>query len=309
MAGIAFMFPGQGAQEVGMGKDIFRSSPYFRELVELGSDLTHEDLERLCLRGPDKKLRRSFFLQPIMIAVSLGYLRALTDEGIEADVVLGHSLGEITALAAAGVVSGREAIAIAVKRGELMDNAASEVKGSMLAVLSANLESVEELVSEIGQPKRLALANDNAPGQVVVSGETELLEQFSELVSSRRLGRCKKLSVSGPWHTPLLSQAQKSFEDWIKQTAFRSPSRQLILNATGKTETDPDNIRQLISRQLTSPVRWRDCVGTLKEMNLTDILEVGPGRVLSGLVRLNHISDSTRIFNINNLRGLAHFKG
>ncbi|MBC8453749.1 ACP S-malonyltransferase, partial [PVC group bacterium] len=103
--------------------------------------------------------------------------------------------------------------------------------------------------------------------------------------------------------------AQETFEDWIKQTAFKSPSRQLILNATGKVESEPDNIKQLISHQLTSPVRWRDCVNTLKEMNLTDILEVGPGRVLSGLVRLNHISGSTRIFNINNLRGLAHFKG
>jgi len=276
--------------------------------MKLGSDLTHEDLKLLCLRGPDKKLRRSFFLQPIMVSVSLGYLKALADEGVQADVVLGHSLGEITALAAADVVSDKEAVSIAAKRGELMDCAASIHGGGMLAVLSVPLETVEGLIAEISSPGRITLANDNAPGQVVISAAAELLDQFSNLVASRRLGRCKRLSVSGPWHTPLMSRAQHEFEEWIATIAFASPSAQLVLNATGGVESDPQRIKQHISSQLTSPVRWRECVNTLKRMDLDAILEVGPGRVLSGLVRLNGLAGEKRVFNINNLRGLAHYR-
>ena len=302
------MFPGQGSQEVGMARDLFGSSSYFRALMELGSDLTHEDLEALCLRGPEKKLRSSFFLQPIMVAVSLGYLKSLTERDIEADVVLGHSLGEISSLAAAGVVSDREAISIAVKRGELMDRAAAMSGGSMMAVLRVPLEIVTELIEEVAASGGITLANDNAPDQVVLSGAVEQLKQLSILVASRRLGRCRQLPVSGPWHGPQMSSARQGFEEWISSVDFRSPVRVLILNATGEAETCPREIRRSVSRQLTSPVLWRDCMNTLRGMNIGTLLEVGPGRVLSGLARVNGFAGVTRIFNINNLRGLTHYR-
>lgn len=304
----AFLFPGQGSQEVGMAHDLFDSSPYFRTLIELGSDLTHENLEALCLRGPEKRLRQSFFLQPALVAVSLGYLERLKEHGITADVVLGHSLGEITALAAAGVVTDREAVTIAAKRGELMDQAASKCNGGMLAVLAVSPPSIAGLLAEIGEPGGITLANDNAPDQVVLSGAVELLKRFADLVAARRLGRCRALPVSGPWHSPLMSGARIEFEKWIQPFHFGAPHIPLMLNATGALEGDPQRIRQLISQQLTSPVLWRECMGTLRAMSAGLLLEVGPGRVLSGLARVNGLAGEVRIFNINNLRGLAHYR-
>ncbi len=291
-----------------MARDLFGDSVYFRSLIELGSDLTHEDLGTLCLRGPEKRLRQSFFLQPILVAVSLGYLKYLTEAGIAADVVLGHSLGEVTALAAAGIVSDREAVAMAAERGRLMDEAASQCNGGMMAVLSVPLEAVRSVLAEIDEPGRLTVANENAPDQVVISGTVELLKTFGDLVAARRLGRCRMLAVAGPWHSPLMAPARLEFERWIAGTGFRPPRIPIVLNATGATESDPARIREMISGQLTSPVRWRDCLETLKRMNAVILMEVGPGRVLSGLARANGMGSETRIFNINNLQGLAHYR-
>jgi [acyl-carrier-protein] S-malonyltransferase len=302
----AFLFPGQGSQEVGMAHDLFDASPYFRSLIELGSELTREDIASLCLRGPERKLRQATYLQPALVAVSLGYARCLADHGIQADVVAGHSLGEISALAAAGVVSDRDAVTIAARRGELMDATAATCAGGMLAVLSASPETVRALLDEIGKPDRITVANENAPDQVVVSGELELLQRLSEFITARRLGRAKLLPVAGPWHSPFMSEARNRFEQWIASVEFRAPAVPLVLNATGAAEADPLQIRSLITRQLTSPVYWRRCMETIKAMDVTVLLEVGPGRVLSGLARINGFARETQIHNINNLRGLAH---
>ena len=304
----AFMFPGQGAQEVGMAADLFDASPHFRDLMALGAELTHEDLLTLCLRGPERKLRRAFLLQPVMVAVSLGYLRRLLAEDLVPVACLGHSLGEITALAAAGVVSDREAVTIAAKRGELMDSAASRCDGGMLAVLSVALAQVEELLAEFDEGDRITMANDNADGQVVVSGDSEALRSFASLVSSRKLGRCKPLAVAGPWHSPFMASAQSEFEAWIEKNTFSPPSIPLILNSTGTVENDPQSIKKLISRQLTSPVRWRQSMQTLRGLGVDTLFEIGPGRILSGLARANGLSGYVRVFNINNLRGLAHYR-
>lgn len=298
------MFPGQGSQEVGMGRDLFPESPLFCELMEEGSDLTGEDLKSLCLRGPEKKLRRSFFLQPILVSVSLGYRDCLVRQGITADVILGHSLGEITALAAAGVVSPEVAVRIAAKRGALMDDAASHCDGGMLAVLSVPVDDVRALLKEMGDPDQLTVANDNAPGQLILSGASDMLAQFAERAAAQKMGRCKRLSVSGPWHSPLMKDARVAFEEWIAGVPFLPPANDLLLNATGQTETEPEEIRHLISRQLTSPVLWRNCMATLAQMGPDRLLEIGPGRVLSGLARLNGLGGDLRVFNINNLRGI-----
>jgi [acyl-carrier-protein] S-malonyltransferase len=300
----AFMFPGQGAQEVGMGRDLFSDSPRFQSLLELGCELTHEDLGSLCRRGPERKLRRSFFLQPLMVTVSLGYLQLLLDAGVAADLVLGHSLGEIAALAAAGVVSDETAVRIAVKRGELMDKAATELEGGMTAVLSVQLEDLQALLNELSDPAGVVVANDNAPGQIVISGHAQQLEEVADLVKARRLGRCRKLAVSGPWHGPWMESAHREFETWIETIEFRSPSVPLVLNATGKREDQPDRIKQLITGQLTSPVLWRQCMDELKRVGVTTLVEIGPGRVLSGLARLNGFGTESQLFCVNSRRGV-----
>jgi [acyl-carrier-protein] S-malonyltransferase len=301
---IAFLFPGQGSQEIGMGLDLFRDDAHFRSLIEYASAMTEEDLEKLCLKGPEKRLIAARYLQPLLVAVSLGYLRRIREAGVAPDVVLGHSLGEITALAASGVVGEREAVAIAAKRGELMDEAAAQCDGTMMAVMFVPLEKVEKILEEMGAPDRIVLANDNAPDQIVISGDNKLLDQFAHWVTHEKLGKCRKLVVSGPWHSQFIRSARLRFEDWAEPVPFKRPECALVLNATAKCEMHPTTIKHLVTWQLTAPVFWRECMTSLKEMGIDTILEIGPGRVLSGLTRVNGLTKDVAVYNVNNLRGV-----
>ena len=313
---IVFLFPGQGSQEVGMGHDLFKGDAHFRGLVSIASDLTHEDLEKLCLRGPEKKLRKAQFHQPLLAAVSLGYLAHVRDAGIWPSVVLGHSLGEITSLAVCGVISDEDAVTIAAKRGELMDDAASRCSGGMMAVLFMPLDAVNELLAEMnksfgissgaspGLPDRIVLANDNAPNQIVISGDSQALAEFSRRVSERDFGKCKSILVSGPWHSPFMNGAYEDFKKWVGAIPFSAPTVSLILNSTARCESDPEMIRQLVTDQLVRPVQWRLCMEAVRNMHPDAILEIGPGRILSGLVRVNGFPKKTVVYNVNNFAGL-----
>ncbi|HEX7569309.1 MAG TPA: ACP S-malonyltransferase [Verrucomicrobiae bacterium] len=337
-----FLFPGQGSQEIGMAADLFKADAPFRELARRASERTGADLEKICRRGPERELTRTKNLQPLLVCVSLGYLRHLADKGIRADKVLGHSLGEISALAAAGVVSFETAVDIAAKRGELMDAAASRVAGGMTAVISSEREAVLQLLAQkfpevrlvpeqlvgssafrrpdtVAQPDRLkaelqtaavtscaqlVLANDNTPNQIVLSGEIAALEQFTALVAAEKLGQCRRLAVAGAWHSPLMAQAAQEFSNWLEMVEFHAPKLPLIFNVTAETESDPQKIRQFIARNLVEPVRWRTAMASLRGAEKLALFEVGPGRVLSGLARANGFGDDVKIFNINNLRGV-----
>ena len=299
-----FLFPGQGSQEIGMAADLFKSDPPFRELIRRASERTGSDLEKICLRGPDRELTRTRNLQPLLVGVSLGYLRHLTDKGIQPDTVLGHSLGEISALAAAGIVSFETAVDIAAKRGELMDAAAARVQGGMIAVISSEREAVLQLLALKFAAGQLVLANDNTPNQLVLSGEVTALEQFAALVAAEKLGQCRRLAVAGPWHSPLLAAAQREFSSWLDTVKFHAPEVPVIFNVTAETGTDPAKIRQLVARNLVEPVRWRAAMDSLRGEEKLALFEVGPGRVLSGLARANGFGDEVKIFNLNNLRGV-----
>jgi [acyl-carrier-protein] S-malonyltransferase len=303
---IVFLFPGQGSQEVGMGQDLFKggSQTHFRRLVSLASDVTHEDLEKLCLHGPEKKLRKAQYLQPLLAAVSLGYLAHVREAGIKPSVVLGHSLGEITSLAASGVVSDEDAVLIAAKRGQLMDDAASRCNGAMMAVLFVALDTVKELIAGMNAPDRIVLANDNAPDQIVVSGDARTLEEFSRRLSGQGLGKCKSILVSGPWHSPFMNGACELFKTWVAALPFSKPSVSLMLNGTARCESDPEVIRQQVSDQLVRPVQWRLCMEAVRDMHPDVFLEIGPGRILSGLVRVNGFPKKTIVYNVNNFTGL-----
>jgi len=283
---------------------LFKVDAPFRELVRRASDRTGSDLEKICLCGPDRELTRTNHLQPLLVCVSLGYLRRLGENGVRPEIVLGHSLGEISALAAAGIVSYETAVDIAAKRGELMDATAALVAGGMAAVISSERESILHLLAQKFSSARLVLANDNTPDQIVLSGETAALEEFIKLVAIKGLGRCRRLAVAGPWHSPLMAQAQREFSSWLDTMEFHPPKVPLIFNVTAGYETDPHKIRQLIARNLIEPVRWRTAMDSLRGREKLVLFEIGPGRVLSGLARANGFGNKTRIRNINNQRGV-----
>ena len=299
-----FLFPGQGSQEIGMAADLFKADAPFRELVRRASKRTGSDLEKICLRGPEREQTRTKNLQPLLVCVSLGYLRHLTDKGIRPDKVLGHSLGEISALAAAGCVSFETAVDIAAKRGELMDAAATRVSGGMSAVIAPERKKVLHLLAQHFSSAQLVLANDNAPNQIVVSGEIAALERFTALVASGKLGQCRRLAVAGPWHSPLMAPAQQEFSGWLETIEFHPPKVPLVFNVTAGVETDPQKIRQLVARDLVEPVRWRTAMDSLRGAEKLALFEIGPGRVLSGLARVNGFGGETRICNVKNLRGV-----
>lgn len=307
MGKTAFLFPGQGSQEIGMGRDLFKSDSYFHSLVEFASDYTKEDLKRLCLKGPEKKLIKSHILQPLLSAVSLGYLRYIRESGIKSDFVLGHSLGEITALGAAGVIDDKETVLIAAKRGQLMDAAAEKCNGTMMAVIFVPLEKVEQILFEMNEPHSIALANDNAPNQIVLTGSRDTLKRFAQLLKSKNIGgSCMDIIVSGPWHSHFLTSAREEFEVWAEPIYFKKPHTNLILNATAEVEAHPTTIKHLITWQLTSPVYWRECMESCKAKGVDTILEIGPGRVLSGLVRVNSFPKTTAVYSVNNLHGVEN---
>lgn len=299
-----FVFPGQGSQAIGMAADLFKSDARFRELVGRASQRTGRDLETICLRGPERELTRTRQLQPLLVCVSLGYLRHLGKSEIAPAKVLGHSLGEISALAAAGCVSFESAVDIAAKRGELMDAAAVKAPGGMAAVMFSERQPVLQLLAQNYSRAQLVLAIDNTPNQMVVSGEMAALAQFTALVTAEKLGQCRRLAVAGPWHSPLMAPAQQAFSDWLETIEFQPPGIPLIFNVTAAPESDPQTIRQLIARNLTEPVRWRSAMESLPGAAKLALYEVGPGRVLSGLARANGLGDEAQIFNINNLRGV-----
>ena len=308
MAKTAFLFPGQGSQEIGMGLDLFeQQDPFFKSLIEYGSDLVKRDLKELCLNGPDSELRKASVLQPALVSVCLGYHNKLTQSGITADVVLGHSLGEITSLAAANVITVDQAVMIAAKRGQLMDKVASICDGGMLAVMFMPLTDVELLLTEINQPDRIVLANDNAPDQVVLSGEIKFLDQFTDMITARKLGKSKRVPVVGPWHSPFLFDVMLEFEKWVESVPFKKPSIPLILNATANTEFHQSTIKHLSSWQLTSPVFWRESMDKLKETGVDTLIEIGPGKVLSGLARVNGFKKETRLVSIQNCQQITEF--
>jgi len=284
-----------------MAADLFRWDAGFRSLVQAASAEVGEDLEKICLRGPDKLLRRSRILQPLIVAISLGYYRHLTEAGVHANVMLGHSLGEITALGASGVVTAEEAVLMAAKRGALMEAAAAQVRGGMLAVTTTHREQALQLVD---RPDAV-LANDNTPHQFVLSGDLDALEDIRHRLTQGGLGRAQLLPVDGPWHSSFMAGARDAFAQWATSIHFRPPSVPLIPNATGTPQTDPAQIKQCVTDTLAGPVRWRTCLGCLRTMQPRQLFEIGPGRILAGLARVNGFGDGVRVFSVNNLRGVA----
>ncbi|MFA4965583.1 MAG: ACP S-malonyltransferase [Thermoleophilia bacterium] len=280
MGKLALMFPGQGSQVVGMGCDLCAAHPRMRETYAEASSILDFDLESLCAIGPAEALARTDVTQPALLANSIGVFRVLTDEGLRFDAALGHSLGEYSALVATGALSFADGLRLVRRRGEEMLRAAEASPGGMAAIIGLDDAAVEGLCAA---SDGLWPANFNSPGQVVVSGTKAALDDLAGKAQQAGARRVMPLPVSGGFHSPLIAAAQGPLRAELEKTGWHTPKPAFFSVCTSRFESG--DLVELLAHQLVSPVRFTESVKTLWAAGYDSFLEVGPGGVLSGLVR------------------------
>jgi [acyl-carrier-protein] S-malonyltransferase len=267
-----------------MGKDFYGDQPKAKELFDLAEEVTGLPLKRLCFEGPMEELTETVNLQPAVTVVNLCVFEALMAAGVKPRAVCGHSLGEYSALYAAGVLSAKDTLAAVRERGRLMQREAEKHQGAMAAIIGVAPDKLADLLGFLIESGPFALANFNTPEQTVVSGTPELVAKAGELAKAAG-ARAVPLKVSGAWHSPLMAGATQDFTDFLAALTFQTPNLPLYLNATAQSEDDPLRLRKAMSGQLTSPVRFCDLIFNLKAAGIDTWVEVGPKNVLKGLVR------------------------
>jgi [acyl-carrier-protein] S-malonyltransferase len=295
---VAFCFPGQGSLEVGMGREIAESVPEAMEVFRKGSEASGLDLERLCFDAPLDELVRTDVQQPALVATSLAVLAALNARGLHPDFVVGHSVGEFTALAAASSLDVAESIALVRERGLAMDEAARESNGSMAAILGLDDPIVEDLCAEI---EGVWPANYNCPGQIVVSGTQAAVDELCARAEAAGARRTVKLKVSGAFHSPLVARAADRLRPALDRVRFRDPVAPFMSTVTAKIEP-AHRMATLLVEQLTAPVKFTQAARGLIEEGARVFVEVGPSNVLSGL--LKRIDRTVKAVSVNNVAGL-----
>jgi [acyl-carrier-protein] S-malonyltransferase len=298
MTKVAFMFPGQGSLEEGMGREIVEAVPEAMAVFREGSEAAGIDLVKLCFETPLSELVETENQQPALVATSLAINEAIRVRGIEPDFVVGHSVGEFAALAAARSLSPAEAIALVRERGLAMAAAARERPGTMAAILGLADEAVENICTRI---HNVWPANYNCPGQVVVSGAAGAVEECCDEAEQAGARRAIRLRVSGAFHSPLVERAAERLRPAIERVNFKEPLAPFISTVTAQLE-HAQRYRTLLVEQLTAPVRFTQAAGELIRSGVTVFVEVGPGNVLSGL--LKRIDTRVRVLSVNNLRSL-----
>ena len=284
MAETAFLFPGQGSQYVGMGKELCQRFPECRLWFDEASDIIGTDLTRLCFEGPEEELRETRNTQPALFVKSWAAWSAVRD-ALSADFVAGHSLGEYSALAVAGAISFEDGVRAVRKRGELMWESGVKRPGTMAAVLGLDRAAAEALCEEASSAGLVQPANLNCPGQVVVSGEVAGVERTVELAPERGAKKAMVLNVSGAFHSALMEDAQSELAGFLDGIEIRDASVPVIANVSARPVTDAATIRKNLVDQMTSPVRWEESMRFLLDQGITEFREIGAGRVLRGLLR------------------------
>ena len=310
---LAWLFPGQGSQAVGMGRDVHAASPAAREVFERADEALGFPLSRLCFEGPEAELRRTEIQQPAILATSVALLRALEDEAggkLRPACVGGHSLGEYTALVASGALGFEEAVRLVALRGRLMQEAVPEGRGSMAAVLGLSAPVVEEVCERAREETGgvVTPAGYNAPEQTSIAGHREAVERARELALEAGARRCVALDVSAPFHCPLMAPAAEKLDAELAAASFADPDPPVVANVDARPNRRADRIRELLRRQVTEPVRFVEMIRTLRELGVTHVLEVGPGRVLSGLAgRIDRDLARASVSSAAGLAGAAAF--
>jgi [acyl-carrier-protein] S-malonyltransferase len=303
-AAIAFIFPGQGSQHAGMGKDLADNFPAARQVFEEADTALGFALSDLCFNGPADQLQLTENTQPAILAVSIAALRALEAEGFpRPDFVAGHSLGEYSALVATGALSLGDAVRTVRARGRYMQEAVPVGAGAMAAILGASLDLVKNACAEAAAGQVCSAANINSPGQIVIAGDSAAVDRAIELLKERGAKRAVKLNVSAPFHCALMLPAQKRLQSDLDAVAFENLATPLVTNVDAEAVNFGAEARNALVRQVSQPVRWLESVEFLISQGVQTLVEMGPGKVLSGLVR--QIDRSLRCVNVEDRASLC----
>ncbi len=294
----AYIFPGQGSQYVGMGKDLHQSSPVAKKLFDRADALLGAPLSRVCFEGPEEELRQTRNTQPAIFLHSMVLMELIPDR--RPDMVAGHSLGEYSALVAAGSLSFDDGLRLVRLRGELMQQAGERQKGTMAAVVGLEPATVDEVCREASSAGIVQCANFNSPGQIAVSGSVEGVHRAMEIAKSRGAKLVKELVVSGAFHSPLMQSAREDLGRALATAAFRDARVPVYANVTGQCVQKAGEIRTLLERQLIQAVRWEESIRNMIADGASTFVEIGPGKVLQGLVR--------RIDGAVDVRGIDRFE-
>jgi [acyl-carrier-protein] S-malonyltransferase len=306
---VAYIFPGQGSQIVGMGKDLYDSYESVKALFKQADEAAGFGLTKLCFEGPEEELRQTINAQPALVTASIACLTAAREvaggKGLPLPAFMaGHSLGEYTAMVAAGVVDFRAGVYLARERGRLMQEAGLKQRGSMAAVLGLE----ESILAEICQQTETTIANINCPGQLVISGASEKVAKASELAKAKGAARVVPLQVSAAFHSPLMQPAVDGMADILSKVNFRDPAVPIIANTTAQPLTSAAQFQAELLRQLTNPVQWQRSVEYMVGQGVKSFIEFGPGKVLTGLVRritkdaeTINVSDAAAVKSLGNV--------
>ncbi len=305
--GSAFIFPGQGSQYAGMGKTLYESDDTARSYYDIANDTLSFDLLKVCFEGPEEELKQTRITQPAIFVHSVALSYRIAPRGMGFAATAGHSLGEYSALVAAGAIDFLSALKVVALRGELMQNAGSHRPGTMAAIIGMPLDKLSQLCEQASDDNSVVVAaNMNAPGQIVISGDVAAVERCMDLCRENGAKKVIQLVVSGAFHSPLMQPAAEKLAEKLESVQFRTANVPVYLNVTGKPTTDPYEIKKALIDQLTHPVLWEDSISNMAADGIEQFVEVGPGKALQGMVK--RIVKGSKILGIDTVDDLSKWE-